>query len=64
MHRKIDGTIIVISHQEKLLKTADRIIVLADGKVSDDGPKDIIFDEWFCDNSSQRCPKLDEGGKL
>ncbi|MBQ9863494.1 MAG: ATP-binding cassette domain-containing protein [Lachnospiraceae bacterium] len=64
MHRKIDGTIIVISHQEKLLKTADRIIVLADGKVSDDGPKDIIFDKWFCDNSSQRCPKLEDGGKL
>ena len=63
MHRKIDGTIVVISHQEKLLKTADRIIVLADGQIKDDGPKDVIFDKWFCENASAKCPKLEEGGE-
>ena len=38
-----ERTIIVISHQERILNIADRIIVLADGKVRQDGArKDIL----------------------
>ena len=37
MHDKINGSIIIISHQERILNIADRIIVIADGKVADDG---------------------------
>ena len=31
-------TIVVISHQERILRIADQIVLLADGKVSDHGP--------------------------
>ena len=43
LHEKINGSILIISHQERILNIADRIVVLADGKVIDDGPrKDIL----------------------
>ena len=43
LHEKINGSIMIISHQERILNIADRIIVLADGKVREDGPgKDIL----------------------
>ena len=43
MRDTIHGSILIISHQERILNIADRIIVLADGKVQQDGPrKDIL----------------------
>lgn len=38
-----DGSIIVISHQERILNIADEIIVVADGKISEQGPKEEIL---------------------
>lgn len=43
MHEKINGTILIISHQERILDIADRIIVIADGIVRDDGKKADIL---------------------
>ena len=40
MHDSIHGSIMIISHQERILNIADRIIVLADGKVVNDGPRE------------------------
>ena len=34
LHEKINGSILIISHQERILNIADRIIVLADGQVN------------------------------
>ena len=43
LHKKINGSILIISHQERILNIADRIVVLADGQVVNDGPrKDIL----------------------
>ena len=39
LHEKINGSILIISHQERILNIADRIIVLADGRVVNDGPR-------------------------
>ncbi|MCD8216663.1 MAG: ATP-binding cassette domain-containing protein [Clostridiales bacterium] len=36
-------SIVVISHQERILNIADEIIVLADGQIRDQGPKDEIL---------------------
>lgn len=43
MHRAGEATIIVISHQERIINLADEIVVLADGKVARHGTKDEIF---------------------
>ena len=43
LHKKINGSILIISHQERILNIADRIVVLSGGKVINDGPrKDVL----------------------
>ena len=42
------GSIVVISHQERILEIADEIIVLADGKVVRQGPRDEILSGQVC----------------
>lgn len=37
LHEKVQGSIMIISHQERILNIADRVIVLADGEVAADG---------------------------
>ncbi len=43
MHEKLKGTILIISHQERILNIADRIVVIANGEVQDSGTKDEIL---------------------
>lgn len=45
MRDKIGGSIMIISHQERILNIADRIIVIAEGKVSKIGDKNEILPE-------------------
>lgn len=45
MHAKKENTIIIISHQERILKTADEIVVIANGKVKASGSRDEMLDE-------------------
>lgn len=37
LHDKVQGSIMIISHQERILNIADRIVVLANGEVTADG---------------------------
>lgn len=48
LHDEINGTIVIISHQERILSVADRIVLLSGGKVEKDGTRDEIFDGLFC----------------
>ena len=43
MYSKIQGSIVIISHQERILNIADKIIVIADGKIKDIGDRDTIM---------------------
>ena len=43
MHEKTHGSILIISHQERILNIADRIIVIADGEIRESGTKDQIM---------------------
>ena len=43
LHNTSDATIIVISHQERIISLADEICVLANGQISDYGTRDEIF---------------------
>ena len=45
MHETINGTILIISHQERILNIADKIIVVANGTVRAAGAKDDILPE-------------------
>ncbi len=63
LYKKIKGNIIIISHQERILNIADRIIVLAGGVVSGDGTKEQVMPSLM--RTSNICTKLadNEGGK-
>ena len=43
MHQTIRGSILIISHQERILENADKIVVIADGEVRAVGSKDEIM---------------------
>ena len=43
MHEDIHGSILIISHQERILETADKIVVLADGEIRATGTKEEIM---------------------
>ena len=43
MHKELNGTVVIISHQERILYIADRIIVIAEGNVlSEDASEKIL----------------------
>lgn len=43
IRENINGTVLIISHQERILNIADEIVVIQDGKVKKKGPKDEIL---------------------
>ncbi len=56
MHEKQGGSILIISHQERILNIADKIIVIADGKLSAMGDRASILPELL--GASSACPTL------
>ncbi|MBS6397128.1 MAG: ATP-binding cassette domain-containing protein [Clostridiales bacterium] len=56
MREKIHGSIIIISHQERILNIADKIIVLADGEVTAQGTREEVLPELL--TSSEACSTL------
>lgn len=56
MHKKINGSILIISHQERILNIADRIIVLANGEVTAQGTKEEVMPKLLA--SSEACETL------
>lgn len=58
LYEKIQGNIIIISHQERILNMADRVIVLAAGRVSADGSRETVLPTLM--NSGGPCSKLME----
>ena len=57
-----DRTVIVISHQERILNIADEIIVITDGCVTKHGPKEEILPEIIGSSFAKgACPKIEEG---
>ncbi len=43
MHERTHGMIIIISHQERILNIADKIVVMNAGTVADYGEREIVF---------------------
>ena len=43
MHERTHGTIMIISHQERILNIADKIVVLANGEVVEYGDRETVF---------------------
>lgn len=56
MHEKINGSILIISHQERILNIADKIIVISGGRVIADGTKEQVLPTLL--SSSEACSTL------
>ena len=60
MRDAIDGTIIIISHQERILDIADKIVVLSDGNLMHYGSKDEVLPKLLgTNNTSKPCKPLE-----
>lgn len=55
LSKKLNGTLLIISHQERILNIADRIIVIANGQIKSDGKKDAVLGEIL---SQTTCSQL------
>ena len=51
MHEKLGGSIMIISHQERILNIADRVIVVANGQVRTEGSRDEILPDLLASSS-------------
>ena len=58
MHRTIHGSILIISHQERILENADKIVVLADGEIRAVGSKEEIMPTLMA--ASSVCSRLQD----
>ena len=60
-----DGSILIISHQERILKIADEIVVIADGQVTKHGKGEEILPQIIgTDSAVDACSMLiNDGGK-
>lgn len=59
MHEQTNGSLLIISHQERILDIADKIIVVSGGKVTAMGTKDEILPELLSASSAPAaCPTL------
>ena len=57
-----ENTIIVISHQERIIDLADEIVMISGGKIAKHGPKDEIFPQILA-NTSAGCSYMSEGAR-
>lgn len=55
---KMGGSLLIISHQERILNIADRIIVISNGQITGDGKPSEVMNSLFL---QRNCKVLDEG---
>ncbi|MBR4035646.1 MAG: ATP-binding cassette domain-containing protein, partial [Oscillospiraceae bacterium] len=58
MHESIKGNILIISHQERILEIADKIVLLKDGEIAQVGTKEEIMPQIL--GISSVCPQIKE----
>lgn len=62
MHDNLGGSIIIISHQERILNIADKVIVVSGGTVKNEGKKDEILPDLL-GSTDMGCRVLIEKGE-
>ncbi len=61
MHEEIQGSIVIISHQERILKIADEIVLLSNGQIEEVGAGQKILPKLL--NKTKPCHKLNKTEK-
>lgn len=55
IHEKKDQMMILISHQERIIRMADRIMVIDDGRIKNIGPKEEVLPTLLSDEPACTC---------
>ena len=61
LHKESDATIIIISHQERIISLADEICVLSGGKIAQHGSRDDIFPKLMAGDINYGCEYMRKG---
>ena len=60
IHEKRSATIIIISHQERIINLADEIVMVSGGVITEHGPKDEIFPKILANTQMGGCAYMNE----
>ena len=55
LHEQNNGSIMIISHQERILNIADEIVIIADGRVANKGSRDEIYPLLLSEETAVPC---------
>ena len=56
LRKESKGTLLIISHQERILSIADEIVVIDDGMVREQGARDEILPKLLGEEKADMCP--------
>ena len=62
IHDKRSATILIISHQERIISLADEIVMVANGVVTEQGPREQLFPKILA-NTQPGCAFIGEEGE-
>ena len=62
LHARREKTIIIISHQERIIRLADEIVMIAGGQIQSRGPADQLYSQIMADTFAG-CNRLEVDGK-
>ena len=60
IHDRRQSTLLIISHQERIINLADEIVMVSDGRIVKHGPKDEIFPQILA-NTTAGCSYMSGG---
>ena len=63
IHREKKEGLILISHQERIIQMADKIMVIEEGKVKNYGTRDEVLPTLFQQEKCQKCVTGAKGGE-
>lgn len=63
LKQKSGEALLVISHQERILEIADRIVVIADGRVRVAGDREMVLPGLLAGEKADRCPQRERSCK-
>lgn len=64
IHQEKKESLILISHQERIIQMADRIMVIADGQIQTIGKADRVIPSLFGENLNSCDCRIQKGGEL
>lgn len=59
IHRGSDASMVIISHQERIIRLADEIVLISGGQIKEQGPVEEIFPKILA-NTTGTCSYLEE----